>query len=200
MRVWVAALATCAANLRQTSPSASRRSAPGDRFARQERRVDHRPDHPGEQRQDRKLRRRPTISEPQGFNMAARIAPGPRCCRVDNVLRRPPLFWPMPPAWRRSWWMAQELSHPTIEATVVGRRLTAFPCLDATKEAHATTVRRPLTTCRSERTGCPVAAGRGARAASRLRTRDETIRAAEARGPQGQRIHATRMGPCGTSR
>src|SRR5580658_8775974 len=33
-------------------------------------------------------------------------------------------FWPAPPAWRRSWWMAQELIHPTIEAIIVGRCLT----------------------------------------------------------------------------
>ena len=46
------------------------------------------------------LRRRPTISESQGFNMAGWIAPRPLRCRVDKLLRHPPLFWPTPPAWR----------------------------------------------------------------------------------------------------
>ena len=55
--------------------------------------------------------------------MAGPIAPGPLRCRVDKLLRHPLLFWPAPPAWRRSWWMAQELIHPTIEAIIIGRRL-----------------------------------------------------------------------------
>jgi len=33
-------------------------------------------------------------------------------------------FWPTASGWRRSWWMAQVLIHPTIEATLVGRHLT----------------------------------------------------------------------------